>query len=143
MTLEVRRRKTPVNSVSAPSSLPKLHPTAWSGFIATCCRATPPRQNLPPRPTPGMEELIHIFQLNYFYRFVIGGLKRHVEIHSRELVRLGHVAQSGSPRLVAIRSRKRRTAGPLRGRQLAQRLDRPGSRPVERSRGAAHWFGSF
>lgn len=33
---------------------------------------------------------MHIFQLSDFYRPVIGGLERHVETLSRELVRLGH-----------------------------------------------------
>jgi glycosyltransferase involved in cell wall biosynthesis len=33
---------------------------------------------------------VHIFQLSDFYRPVIGGLERHVETLSRELVRLGH-----------------------------------------------------
>ncbi|MDX6338405.1 MAG: hypothetical protein QOG05_5745, partial [Streptosporangiaceae bacterium] len=33
---------------------------------------------------------MHILQLSDFYRPVIGGLERHVETLSRELVRLGH-----------------------------------------------------
>ena len=33
---------------------------------------------------------MHILQLTDFYRPVIGGLERHVETLSRELVRLGH-----------------------------------------------------
>ena len=33
---------------------------------------------------------MHILQLSDFYRPVIGGLERHVETLSRELIRLGH-----------------------------------------------------
>jgi hypothetical protein len=74
MMLEVRRRKTLVNGVSMPSSRPKLHPTAWSGFIATCCRATLPRQRRPLRSSPGVEPLIYILQLSYFYRLIAVGV---------------------------------------------------------------------
>ena len=39
---------------------------------------------------PAAEVLMHILQLSDFYRPVIGGLERHVETLSHELIRLGH-----------------------------------------------------
>lgn len=39
---------------------------------------------------PAGETLMHVLQLTDFYRPIIGGLERHVETFSRELVRLGH-----------------------------------------------------
>src|ERR1019366_6491286 len=70
-----------------------LHETVVATFHSrgTCrLRVRTPDTPCRSRSLPAAEVLMHILELSDFYRPIIGGLERHVETFSRELVRLGH-----------------------------------------------------